>query len=235
MDYMLELATRVLRDRQALKKLKSTDAHAPTWDESLGVEVEKIFGAFGARLWFWHDERCTEMLAEVFYRNPAMAAAILPFLAPEETAHTGKADHDAPACPMFIRLLAQHPDIAKTIAACRFQQEERVLGRWERFKAFFAAKPSPERSAQDIQNQLLSDPWLVKSVARELKSAIPFTMVLDAELDEIELSRSYRLIRDHDAESAKLIAQLHNLQQRAAALEKETGTTPGAVSAAGAS
>ena len=257
LDYMLELATRVFRDTAFLmlpctareagnEKPEAQGTPKKTWDSFLGEKIEEVFGRDGALYWYWRDERSLEHLAEIFYRNPGVAASIV-----EEGESGGNRANSGeslkePFCPKFILMLSEEELTEKLVVEYE-RREEKKSERWRdqirsilkdtgmhiRWKTAellskFAIHIDSGRtySALEPQVRLLRNPSLVKLVAEKLQAAVGFSLVLDAELDEIEQSRRERLRRDFDAEAGKLIAKLQILREREKELRSRASATP---------
>src|SRR6185437_1010163 len=144
-------------------------------------------------LWESRDERAQEVLANVFYANPGIARRLCEIL-----------DY----YPSSIRYLS-------TEARAQWQREhsgkephlkENLDGLFDKF-GFHVHERFPEALARS----LVQKPDFMTELADYLNAALPFSIVLKKELDEISESRKERLRPDPGAKAAKRMKNILRL------------------------
>ncbi|HET9181110.1 MAG TPA: patatin-like phospholipase family protein [Candidatus Angelobacter sp.] len=147
-------------------------------------------------LWESRDERAQEILANVFYANPAIARRLCEILGP---------DH----YPKFISYLLHE---------ARNQWERDHAGgdlrnNAEDLRSLFQryGYPIHETFPTKLALSLLEHPDFMVELADHLRVALPFSLVLNKELEEITKSREERLRPDPDAKAAKRMKNILRL------------------------
>ena len=202
-DYMQQIATGYIRH---MRDLEPKPAEPPLHSEirnaiSQLYDVEHREAAVG--LWEQRDERSIELLTALLYRDPKLAVSMV---------ESQYAD-----CPEFLVQLKNEAN-----------RPESTKAWWQPWKH----DPTPairEVVRQYTQGEvreadLLEHPEFVYQLARAAEVAVPFSLVLHFELDEIERSRALRLKQDRDAEVASLQSMVAHLsmQVRASGMAPET-------------
>jgi hypothetical protein len=190
---------------------------------SLEIEIEAAlkleFKETGAILWNWQDERTIDLLTSVLYTHPSVLTNIvesklvkfpsflLDIIDESVELLTGKINFIRRPNLLLVKEVEGHTGNAIEIVN-KLVQEHVSLG---------AIVLGPKSSAADIsrfkrelQQPLLKKPIFVYAMAKALDCAVPFTIVLDDELKDIQESRELRLQPDPEAEAALL---LKNLQE----------------------
>ncbi len=157
-------------------------------------------------VWEWKDERSRQMLMELMYRDPQIAADI--------------ASSGENMVPGFVTYLAED--------TIRFLNTWAGL-HWRRQKELLTAKTGVEQAFQreglnyprqstpkELATFLIARPKLVKEIALLVKSAVPFSLVLQTEIEEIRESRLSRVDKpDYDAQAAILMYRIATLRAQA--------------------
>jgi hypothetical protein len=149
-------------------------------------------------LWESRDERAQEVLANVFYAKPEIARNVC--------------EIRQPLIPAFVHYLADEarrrwqieksgigPDLGKKKLHELFDKYHYVIH--ETFPAAF-------------ELFLIEHPEFMEHLAEHLESALPFSLVLRKELDEIESSRKERLCPDPDAEVVRIMDDVLRIRSR---------------------
>lgn len=157
-------------------------------------------------LWDTRDERAQEVLANVFYAAPEIARQVCE-IRPE-------------LLPEFIHYLADEArrywEIEKGGAGsnCREHRLEELLKK----HGYGIHETFPDT----LELALIEDLTFIVELADLLEVALPFSLVLKKELEEIKSSRQVRLRRDPDAEAARMMDDILRIRLRSARL-KQTG------------
>jgi hypothetical protein len=195
MDYMTEFALRlwplVAGDTattvQGWSETLEPQRAAPTPDElelATALETAVIALESDAGVWKQGTEHARlELLVDALYQNPELAQRAVRELR-TRTGYLG---------PRFIQELASLAVSAR-----------RRL-RWGRRPVTGELQP--------MIDELMGDPRLVLDLARRFQVAMPFTLVLHQELEEINASRSRRLSRDPDAQVSRLRRELEEAER----------------------
>lgn len=222
MDPMLEIARGFLRSernasRNAPYSGNGTDVdfcYPDVFPEYLYAEIRSQIGlltpelveAFPPRasypvhevLWQSRDERAQEVLANVFYAKPEIARKVC--------------EIRQELIPRFVHYLAEE-------ARRHWQMEQSGNGPGlkkkklqELFESYHYAIHETFPTAFELF--LIEHPEFMEKLADHLESALPFSLMLKKELDEIESSRKERLQPDPDAAVARLMDDVLRIHSR---------------------
>jgi hypothetical protein len=187
------------------RAFQSTPDREATPEESNTEQSRRVKRAVA--IWEWKDERSRQMLMELMYRDPQIAADI--------------ASSGPDMVPGFITYLAEDMvDFLKTW----------VILHWRRQKELSKAKTGVEDAfcreglkdprlfaTKELETSLIARPRLVKEVALLIKCAVPFNLVLYNEIQEIRQSRLSRADSpDYDAKAAILMHRIAVLRAQPA-------------------
>jgi Patatin-like phospholipase len=209
MDPMLQLATKFLKASRPEHKLeRGLERRFPEdIEELIKAEIEKLAPPFTDNekdngrhslqriLWELHDERAAEILAEVFYANPEIARRLCEI----------KPD----LCPGFIKYL-----VVETYREWRSEKARREWPLKREIHNLLMANgyDASETFPAGLKHCLLAKPDLVEQLADQLKAAVPFSLVLKKELDEISTSREMRLRPDPNASASKHLTRIYGIR-----------------------
>jgi hypothetical protein len=164
----------------------------------------------------WRDERARQLLAEIFYRHPEVAAEI------------------AAQCqiwPSFIVYVDQrigyvlndspwwHPRLFTEVRKSQSELETLMT----------SAELTWRVGENDsLRARLIGNPELLRRISQIVNCAVPFSMTLSEELNEVDRSRQTRLAPDRDARAAVLMQRIsereNELRLRAGELEDKGET-----------
>jgi len=144
-------------------------------------------------LWESRDERAQEVLANVFYANPTIARRLCEILG---------------YYPAFIRYLVNEAQEQwqREHSGKEPRKKENLDDLFERF-GFHVHERFPEA----LSLALVEKPVFMTELAEYLNAALPFSLVLKKELDEISKSRQERLRPDPGAKAARRMKNILRL------------------------
>jgi hypothetical protein len=209
-DPMLELARQFLATEHTLESKSKSDMEELV-ERVICRNENKDEKELQLRLWQMRDVRAQDILANVLYQNPGIARSLCE-LRPE-------------LCPEFVRYVVDE--------ARKEWQAEKMRHEWPPKRDLH--KLLTEKYKYDVSGNfpdalelsLVNDPKFMLDLADHLKVALPFSLVLDKELTEIQSSRELRLGReDFDAQSAQTvneISRIHTILNRLPAQDPRRG------------
>jgi len=209
MDPMLEIARGFLRtEREAASRVSlsspTADSHSRNiFPERLYADIEKEINRLNPdiiqtayshnslhvvkeALWKARDERVQEILAHVFYAKPLIATRLCK-IAPQ-------------LIPEFVHYVADEARRQWQIERSSFGTDgkKRLQKLFEKYE-YVVHETFPDA----FELYLIEKPKFMEEIAFQLRVALPFSMVLKKELDEIDCSRKVRLRCDQDAITAQ--------------------------------
>jgi hypothetical protein len=204
MDPMLQLATRYLKADRTERRMERK--FPEDIDKQISAEIERLAQNHTGKkkdkkndthplervLWDLRDERAAEILAEVFYAKPEIARRLC--------------EINPDLCPGFIYHL-----VAEAYREWQFEKARRAWPEKREIHNLLSAAgfdPS-ETFPASLRHFLLARPDYVEKMADQLNAAVPFSLVLKKELDEIDESRKIRLGPDAHATAAKQLSKIY--------------------------
>lgn len=151
--------------------------------------------------WGWKDERSRQMLMELMYRDPELA---------REIASVGE-----DLCPGFICYLAEEVrTILKEWPIWQIRRRKDADDVRLHLQQIITHEqlPDPIGNPGKFKLALIGSPDVVRILAYFVECAVPFSMVLRSEVEEIKISRRVRLEEDFDAQAAVIMYRLARLK-----------------------
>ena len=220
MDPMLEIARGFLRsEREAASQVPlncpATDSHSRKVFpdhiyKDIESEIEQLYPnkaptthshnslhVVKKALWDCRDERVQEILAHVFYARPRIARQLCE-IAPQ-------------LIPEFVHYVADEARRQWQIekSSFEFDRKKKLQKLFEKYE-YVVHETFPDA----FELYLIEKPKFMEKIAFRLRVALPFSMVLKKELDEIDRSRKVRLRCDRDAITTQIVDDVSRLQSR---------------------
>jgi hypothetical protein len=202
MDPMLQLAKRFLTteltfEREAWTHINNEIEYVIAEKDEKGneqenpVEKDKVKRKLHVLLWKSRDERAQEILADVLYRRPEIARRLC--------------EHKPDLCPEFVHYLVDE-------ARKQWGSEKNGDGWPCQWKVRgLLTKPEYDINSkfpEALELCLIEKPRIMEDLSDSLSAALPFSWVLNKELNEVRRSRDRRLGDDYDASAAPVMKDI---------------------------